>query len=635
MSARDGDPAQKAPGAARERILIVDDQFPNRDILGRHLASRGYDVVLREDACTIEQDVAAEKIDLVLLDWLMPHRSGLDALEGLRKRHSLERLPVIVVTAQEDRGVVSKALSAGANDYVTKPVDFSVLLARLRVQLDRRAAVLLLDANCRDLETTVRLRTRELSLANESLRAQISEREAAEERARAMALHDALTGLPNRRHLFAKLEGYLSVANAGGNLALVLLDLDRFKPVNDLYGHSVGDELLIKVAELLSEQTNSAGLAARLGGDEFVLALPYDSLSELIGRLSALVSRFDSSLQLLRHEVSVGVSMGVAIAPADGVEADTLMRRADVALYRAKKDGRGRFAFFEVGMDAHVQERATLEQDLRIAVRNDAIEPHFQPLVQLETGAVLGYEILARWLHPTRGFVQADYFIQLAEEAGLIGDLSLNVLRRACLRALHWPGAPQLSMNIAPSQLRDPALPQKVLKILTECGFPPTRLEIEVTENSLVSDFERARGILCSFKNLGMQIALDDFGTGYSSLRHLRELPFDVLKIDRSFVRDMGCSDEAKGIVKTIIDMAKNLQLHVTAEGIETADHASFLLGLGCDLGQGYYFGEPSAVAVNNASGCPSHEVHAAWELSRPPADPPAEGAPRAFGLGG
>jgi diguanylate cyclase len=414
-------------------------------------------------------------------------------------------------------------------------------------------------------------------------------------KAAAMALHDALTGLPNRRHLMNSLEGFIENRPLNQRLAVVAVDLDRFKPVNDLYGHAVGDELLIRIAKLLSETVGDLGFVARLGGDEFVMVLPCARADELIGRLSALVALFEAPLKLGEHEVSIGATMGVAMAPDDGDEAPLLLRRADAALYRAKEDGRGRFAFFEPGLDARALERAMLEHDLRLAVRNDEIVPHFQPLVDLEDGAIKGYEILARWPHPTRGLVGPDQFIQIAEETGLIGEMTFNMLRRACREALHWPGAPRLSLNIAPAQLHDAALPQKILKVLAECGFPPARLEIEITEDALVADFDAARALLTSLKNLDVRIALDDFGTGYSSLRHLRELPFDVLKIDRSFVHSMTDSDEAMSIVRTIVHLAKSLGLAVTAEGIETQTQAAELQALGCERGQGYLLGRPCA----------------------------------------
>ena len=465
--------------APRARLLLVDDQADNRNMLGRRLERAGYEIILRSDALDIEDDLDREQIDLILLDWMMPQRSGLEALVGLRKLYDLERMPVIIATAMDYDAVLATAFSAGANDYVTKPINFPVLLVRIKAQLDRRAAVLALDEIRSGLEQAVLDRTRELMLTNHALSTEIVEREAAEEGARAMALHDALTGLPNRRHLHKALEEFLSHTNATQPFAVVAVDLDRFKPVNDLYGHAVGDELLVKIADMLKHEIGADGFAARLGGDEFILVLPHQSDEHLMGKLTALVTAFETPFTLLGHEVSVGATLGVAMAPGDGNDADTLMRRADVALYRAKDNGRGRFAFFEAGMDERVHERAALENDLRIAIKADVIEPHFQPLVQLGTGEVLGYEILARWPHPTRGLVPPDQFIPIAEETGLIGDLTLKVLRRACREALPWPGAPRISLNISPVQLKDAALPQKLLKVLAEAGFPPQRLEVE------------------------------------------------------------------------------------------------------------------------------------------------------------
>jgi len=401
------------------------------------------------------------------------------------------------------------------------------------------------------------------------------------------------------RNLRETLNVFLAAPEA--RFAVVAIDLDRFKPVNDLYGHAIGDELLVKVAKLLAEEASDGGFAARLGGDEFVLVLPYQTDGALFQQLSNLVAKVARPHCLGKNEASVGATLGVALAPADGHDPDTLLRRADVALYRAKSDGRGCFSFFESGMDARVLERAALEHDLRIAVRSDDIIPHFQPLVHLESGDVSGFEILVRWPHVGRGLIQPDEFIPIAVETGLINELTFNVLRRACHETLHWPKAPRISLNLAPVQLHDQALPQKLLKVLSECGFPPGRLEIEITEDALVSDLAAASALLTSLKNVGVSISLDDFGTGYSSLRHLRELPFDTLKIDRSFVRSMSDCDDALSIVKTIVQLAKSLGLAVTAEGIETEDQARDLQALGCERGQGYYLGRPAA-------GLPSRE---------------------------
>jgi diguanylate cyclase (GGDEF)-like protein len=371
------------------------------------------------------------------------------------------------------------------------------------------------------------------------------------------------------------------------------VDLDRFKAINDLHGHVVGDELLKSVSRLLSEQIGPEGFVARVGGDEFIVLLGFKSYAALARQISALIATFDEPIALGEHEVTIGTTLGVAVMPADGVEPADLLRRSDMALYRAKREGRARFAFFEPEIEAIAQERVLLERDLKIAVRDDLIVPYFQPLVHLDTGSVFGYEILARWPHATRGLVQPGQFIKVADETGLISYLTLNLLRRACHEAKHWPGAPRIGINIAPLQLRDIALPQKLLRVLAECGFPPARLEIEITEDALVTDMRTANTILASLKNLGVRVALDDFGIGYSSLKYLLDLPFDVLKIDQSFVQSMNECEDALTIVKSIIQLGKNLGLEVTAEGIETESQALTLQALGCERGQGFYLGRP------------------------------------------
>jgi diguanylate cyclase (GGDEF)-like protein len=421
---------------------------------------------------------------------------------------------------------------------------------------------------------------------------ELSKRVEAEDNARRLAMHDMLTGLANRRHLHQMLD--LKTADRSGPpFALIAIDLDRFKPVNDLYGHAVGDELLIRIARLLQQHCGPEGFVARLGGDEFVVLVSSVDGDKLIAWLSTLVSEFETPFALNGTEASVGATMGIALFPSDGTDPDTLLRRADVALYRAKEEGGGQFAFFETGMDERVHERAALENDLRIAVRSDQIEPHFQPLVHLGSNQIRGYEILARWKHPQRGNIPPDQFIPVAEGCGLIGDLTLNVLRRACKETLGMAGGPRIALNISPVQLHDSGLPQRLLKVLEECGFPPGRLEVEITEAALVSDFESAREILFELKRHGVHIALDDFGTGYSSLRHLRELPFDVLKIDRSFIKNMDETHESWMLVRTIVSLARNLGLGVIAEGIETAKQAHDLEAIGCEMGQGYHFGKP------------------------------------------
>ncbi len=340
---------------------------------------------------------------------------------------------------------------------------------------------------------------------------------------------------------------------------------------------------------------SAARFIARVGGDEFILLLLFNSLDDLMQQLAALISKFEAPIILAEHEVVVKATLGVTIAPTEGAAPDLLIRRADMALYDAKRQGGARYAFFDSKMEDRTKERAQLERELRIAVKGDQIIPYFQPVVELASGTIVGFEVLARWPQTSREIAQPGKFIRVAEEIGLIDALTVNLLRRACTETLNWPGAPRMGINIAPSQLRDSALPQKILKVLSECGFPPARLVIEITEEALVSDVNTAKAILTSFKNLGTRIALDDFGIGYSSLQHLLDLPLDFLKIDRSFVSAMCDNDDALVIVKAIIQLAKNLRLDVTAEGIETEAQANALLDLGCKQGQGFFLGRPSA----------------------------------------
>lgn len=408
-----------------------------------------------------------------------------------------------------------------------------------------------------------------------------------------MAMQDPLTGLPNRRALQDRLDSTLSSARPEERFAIVALDLDRFKAINDLYGHAVGDELLQKVGNLLTIELGEEALVARVGGDEFILHLKITSDAFLIEKLSALIAKFDVPINLTEHEVLIGVTLGVAITPEHGIDPALLIRRADMALYRAKEGGRARFSFFEPGMETDAQERAVLERDLRIAISNDEIVPYFQPQANLGTGQIQSYEISARWPHAKRGLVEDIQFSRLAEDIGLIGAVTMNLLRRGCSVIMHWPGAPRISINISPVLLRDATFPQKLMEILSKSGFPPARLEIEITAEALASDIDGAQNILASLRKLGVKIALDDFGSGYSSIQQLRRLPLDILNIDRSFAQSMNDGGEALMIVAAVIQLAKSLGLSVTAKGIETESEALALRALGCERGQGPYVGVP------------------------------------------
>ena len=586
------------------RILLVDDQAQNRDMLGRRLERRGYDVVLRETAVGIEDAISELDIELVLLDWMMPERSGLDALRGIRQRFDAEHVPVIVVTALDDGDIVSKALEGGANDYITKPIDLRVLTARVKAQLDRRQAVLELDAIRDSLEKTVQQRTQDLVSANETLSAEISEREAAEARAQSLARHDPLTGLANRRHFLEELDRRIALVGSEENaFALMFVDLDRFKPINDVHGHAIGDQLLQVIGTRLMACIRDDSFAARLGGDEFAVLIEGPGGREAVAAAARrILHELSAPILVNGLKLTVGASIGISLCPEDGRDAAELLQRGDAAMLRAKED-RGAYKFFDSSIDEELRSKAALETELRSAIPNGDIVPYFQPVVRVDTGELDGFEVLARWPHRERGMISPVDFIPVAEDAGLVDAMFWALLAQACRKALNAPGEFTLAVNISPSQVRDQWFPEKVLRTLRETGFPAQRLEIEVTESAMIGDVARAKSSLMSLKNQGVRIALDDFGTGYSSLFLLRELPIDKLKIDRSFVARITTDRENATIVGALIGLGKALGLKVTAEGVEDEATSDALRAMGCQLAQGFLYGAARALpeyAVEN-----------------------------------
>ena len=448
---------------------------------------------------------------------------------------------------------------------------------------------------------------------------EVKVRIAAETRANSLAGEDVLTGLPNRRALLNELTHALARAERGNHLvSLVLLDLDRFKPVNDVHGHIAGDQLLQAIAQRLRQNVRAGEFAARLGGDEFAVLVSHakDEAGAAVAAARRLADVLSKPVPLPATEVQVGVSSGIATAPHDANTVEALMRCADLALYRAKDDGRGQCKLFDMQMDAEIRERADIEADLRTAIETGGIIPHYQPLVDLRSGRIVGFEALARWEHPRQGFIPPMRFIPIAEESGLINELGLAMLRRACRHALRWGGDTMLAVNISPIQLADSRLADKILAILAEEGLPARRLEVELTENTLVSDFEGARVILNRLKSQGVSICIDDFGAGYSSLRHLSSMPFDRVKIDRAFVQALGTDGDRLKVIRAIVGLCTSLGLACTGEGAETAEHVNLLRAAGCSLVQGWYFGmalAPEAAAALAAEGRVSlAKLHAA-----------------------
>ena len=410
-----------------------------------------------------------------------------------------------------------------------------------------------------------------------------------------MAHHDALTELPNRVLFRENLERELIRVRRGGELAVLCLDLDQFKSVNDTLGHPVGDGLLRAVADRMRESVREMDVIARLGGDEFAIvqvgAKQPESAIVLAERLIAAMAR---PFEIAGHQVVVGTSIGVAIAPSDGDDPEQLIKSADMALYRAKTDGRGIFRFFEPEMDAKMQARRTLELDLRKALLVSEFELYYQPLINLQSNQVCGFEALLRWHHPTRGLVSPGDFIPAAEDMGLIVPLGEWVLRNACARAASWPAHIKVAVNLSPAQFKSKGLALAVTSALADSGLSPGRLELEITESVLLLESETTLQTLHQLRDLGVKISMDDFGTGYSSLSYLRSFPFDKIKIDQSFVRDLTDREDSIAIVRAVSGLGRNLGMSTTAEGVETAAQLGQLRGEGCTEVQGYYFSQPT-----------------------------------------
>ncbi len=422
----------------------------------------------------------------------------------------------------------------------------------------------------------------------------ITARKEAERQVAHMAAHDALTDLPNRTLFRDRLDRELArTRRDGGGFAVLACDLDRFKAINDAYGHPQGDRLLRAVADRLRAVTGEADTVARLGGDEFAIILSRLHDPQRVGLAAQrIIEAVGQPIDLDGETATVGVSVGIALGAAECRDPDTLFKNADLALYRAKAAGRNTSSFYEPGMDAAVGVRVALERDLREAVRTGGLALHYQPIVRLDDDATAGFEALMRWRHPERGPVSPAEFIPLAEETGLIVPLGEWALREACREAAGWPGDVRIAVNVSAVQFRRPGLERAVVAALAASGLAPGRLELEITESTLLEDSEAVIACLHRLRGLGVRIALDDFGTGYSSLSYLRRFPFQKIKIDRSFVAEIHDADTA-AIVQAIVCLGVRLGASITAEGVETAEQLERVREIGCTDVQGYLLGKP------------------------------------------
>jgi diguanylate cyclase (GGDEF)-like protein/PAS domain S-box-containing protein len=673
------------------RLLIVDDNEMNRDMLARRLVRNGYFVEVAENAQQLMQRVKRDNIDLVLLDIEMPEISGLDALKALREDFSATQLPIIMVTAKTQSEDIVRALKLGANDYLTKPIDLPVALARISTQLSHKQA----QEALRESEERYALAARG---ANDGLwdwnlqtgmvyfsprwkamlgwqegeigdkpeewfgrihdadRERVKEEIAAHQngstphfesehrmlhkdggfrwmlnrglavsgkngKALRMAgsqtditerkVSDPLTGLPNRLLFIDRLDRLIKHAKRRKDnlFAILFLDLDGFKMINDSLGHLSGDQLLIGVAnrfESCLRATDTVArlgesiTVARLGGDEFTVLLddlkdPSDAERAAERLMKALAAPF----MLAGKEVFTSVSVGIALSNSTYEQPEDMLRDADTAMYRAKSLGKARYEVFDADMRASVMARLQLETDLRGALERSEFRNYYQPIVCLGSGRIVGFEALLRWEHPTRGLLGPDEFILVAEETGLIRELGWWNLREACRQMVVWRANSNdhrdltISVNLSAKQFLQRNLVGDIGKLLGELNLPPEALKLEITESAVMGDPSAAVEMLENIKSLGIRLAIDDFGTGYSSLSYLHRFPLDTLKIDRSFIADMHEDGDGMEIARTILPMANNLHLDVVAEGVETIEQVALLKKLHCKYGQGFYFSRP------------------------------------------
>lgn len=426
----------------------------------------------------------------------------------------------------------------------------------------------------------------------------ISVQKAAEQRIRELADYDVLTGLPNRRLLRERFDQLVAAAERDKEeLAVIFLDLDHFKRVNDSLGHSVGDDLLCEVARRLDSVVRRVDTLARLGGDEFIFAMPGFHSAAAADVARRLIDVFSRPFEVGGHELTVTPSLGISIFPHDGYDLETLLRNADTAMYQAKEIGRNAFRFYSSEMNSKSLDRLLMESNLRRALSQNEFVLHYQPLVNLESGLIVGVEALIRWLHPELGLIMPDRFIHIAEETGLINPIGDWVLCEACRQAQAWveQGLPAMAMavNVAPVQFRQSGFIEVVAGALATSGLEPGRLELELTERTVMHDADINMGTLSALHRMGVELSLDDFGTGYSSLAYLKRFPVGKLKIDRSFVNDLETDPDDWAIASTIVSMGRSLRMTVLAEGVEKAEQLALLRKMGCDMAQGFLFSRP------------------------------------------
>jgi len=588
---------------AKQRILVVDDVADNREVLTRRLVRRDFDV--EEAAGGIEALEMIEKnsYDIILLDIMMPDMNGADVLTEIRKTYSINELPVIMVSAKSQSEDVVDCLENGANDYVTKPVDFAVALARINSQLeakqitdDQKRSQDALKSEAIKLSNEAEQRRLKLEENEKALLKETKLRERSEKELQFLAYHDSLTGLLNRVAFDDAIQEMWEKCRLLENQspALLFIDLDAFKSVNDQHGHKIGDLLLKAVAERICDLAGAEASIARLGGDEFAIAMiAEDDSTKPMELAERLVATLSTAFEIEGVNCEIGASCGVAQSVRGDEDISILMKAADLAMYHGKDAGRGRVVRFEHAMLEKENQRKELENDLKLAVQKSQFKLFFQPLVDTKTRQIVCFEALLRWNHPTRGMVSPEVFIPMAEDMGLISTIGNWVLRQACEQASKWDDRVKVAVNVSALQFRGPELIQSIVNTLGTTQLSPSRLELEITETVLMERKDYSLKNLKAIRELGVCLALDDFGTGYSSLAYLRQYDFDTIKIDKSFINQIGKEQGEESIVQAILNLSTGMGIGTTAEGVETEEQLEYVTEIGCNNAQGYLLSKP------------------------------------------